>query len=168
MSLSRSVEYALDSQPIISPRPTLQAVFVVPTPPQWMQRLPMMGSSLEDWLMSRLSLSYDIARGFVTAQEEMRRHIEKLRPDRETGQRIEAMIDRNCTEAFSFIRHISEKYPLLIEQLQSRSARRMLLNHQRSLIWKMQHEGILEEAEAQHLIDTVENKLIEMRTEQRA
>ena len=118
--LSRSVEHALDRQPLISPRPSLQSIFTVPTPPEWMRQLPMMGNSLEDWLMSRLSLSYDIARGFVAAQEEMRRHIEKLRTDQETGQRIEDMIDRNCTEVFSFIRHISEKYPLLMSQLQSR------------------------------------------------
>ncbi len=166
--LSRSVDLALDSRPVISPRPSLQAVFVVPTPPQWMHHLPVMGSSMEEWLMSRLSLSYDIARGFVAAQEEMRCHVEKLRPDREAGQRIETMVDGNCTEAFSFIRHISEKYPLLIQQLQSRSARRMLLNHRRSLIWKMQHDGILEEAEAQHLIDNIETKLVEIRQEQTA
>ena len=163
--LSRSVEHALDQRPLISPRPTLQSVFTVPTPPDLMHKLPVLGNSWEDWLMSRLSLSYDIARGFVAAQEEMRSHIAGLSPDQETGQRIEDMIDRNCTEAFSFIQHISEKHPLLISQLQSLSAKRMLLNHQRSLIWKMQHDGVLQETEAQHLIDTIESKMIKIRQE---
>lgn len=124
-----------------------------------------MGPSMEEWLFSRLSLSYDIARGFVVAQEEMRHHIEKLRPDLETGQRVEAMIDQNCSEAFAFIRHIGEQYPLLISQLQSRSARRMMLNHQRSLIWKMQHDGVLEKAESQFLIDAIGHKMVEVREE---
>lgn len=163
--LSRSVEHALDKRPRISPRPYLQTIFTVPTPPEWMNRLPVMGGSMEEWLFNRLSLSYDIARGFVVAQEEMRSHIETLQPDPETGRRVEALIDENCTAAFAFIRHISEQYPRLISQLQSRSARRMMLNHQRSLIWKMQHDGVLEEAESQMLIDAIEHKMVMIREE---
>ncbi len=101
------------------------------------------------------------------AQEEMRRHIKALQPDDATGHHIEAMIDKNCTQAFSFTRHLNLEYPELITQLQSKSARRLLLNHERSLIWKMEHEGVLETAEAQHLIDNIETQMLKMREEEK-
>ncbi|MEN8147349.1 MAG: sodium:proton antiporter [Campylobacterota bacterium] len=165
--LSRSVDYALDNDPVIAPRHTLEKSFKVPTPPKWLQELPMMGHSMQEWLFTRLSLSYDIARGFVTAQEEMRRHIKDLQPDGETGDRIEEMIDYNCSQAFAFARHINREYPEFIAQLQSKSARRLLLNHERSLIWKMEHDGVLETAEAQHLIDNIESQMLNMRKEEK-
>jgi len=161
--LSRSVEQALDNQPIISPRVFLEEKFTVPTPPKWIQEMPIMGTSMEKWLFTQLSLNYDIARGFVTAQEEMRVHIKALQPDQTTGDEVEAMIDRNCTRAFSFTSHINHEYPELISQLQSKSAQRLLLNHERSLILKMEHDGVLETAEAQHLIDNIETQMINVR-----
>ncbi len=163
--LSRSVEFALDNDPIISPRHTLDKSLNVPTPPKWLQLLPIMGQSMQEWLFTRLSLSYDIARGFVEAQEEMRNHIKTLAPDVKTGERAEAMIDYNCTQAFTFIRHINHEYPEFITQLQSKSLRRLLLNHERSLIWEMEHDGVLETAEAQHLIDNIEAQMLNMRGE---
>lgn len=164
--LSRSIEHALDNNPVIAPRHTLNDVFTVPTSPKWIHKLPLMGSSMEEWLFTHLSLSYDIARGFVNAQEEMRIHIKALQPDEQTGSDIEGMIDKNCAQAFSFTRHINNEFPKLITQLQSKSARRLLLNHERSLIWKMEHDGILEAAEAQHLIDNIETQMLQMREEE--
>jgi NhaP-type Na+/H+ or K+/H+ antiporter len=164
--LSKSVESALDNSPVIGPRKSIEHNFEVPKPPEWVTALPLMGSSMDDWLFSRLSLSYDIARGFVEAQEEMRKHIADLQPDEATGEQIEAMIDLNCVQAFTFIRHVNESYPDLIATLQSKSARRLLLNHERSLIWKMEHDGVLETAEAQHLIDNIENQMLQMREEE--
>ncbi|MCU7834312.1 MAG: sodium:proton antiporter [gamma proteobacterium symbiont of Taylorina sp.] len=165
--LSRSVEQALDNNPVITPRDSLEESFKVPTPPKWLQSLPVIGSSMEEWLFTHLSLNYDIARGFVTAQEEMRNHIKDLQPDAKTGDRIEMMIDKNCAQAFSFTRYINNEYHDLISNLQSKSARRLLLNHERSLIWKMEHDGILETAEAQHLIDNIETQMLKMRGEKR-
>ena len=164
--LSRSVEHALDNEPVIAPRESLDDSFKVPTPPKWLQELPVMGQSLEDWLFSRLSLSYDIARGFVTAQEEVTRHIKDLQPDEKSGHHIESMIEQNCARAFRFTRHLTHEYPEFITRLQSRSARRLLLNHERSLIWKMEHDGVLENAEAQHLVDDIEKKMLKMRHEE--
>ena len=164
--LSRSVEYALDNNPVIAPRSSLEESFKVPTPPKWLQEFPVMGRSIDEWLFKRLSLGYDIARGFVASQEEMRHHIKALQPDEKTGDCIEAMIDQNCTMAFAFTRHINREYPELITQLQSKSARRLLLNHERALIWKMEHEGVLETAEAQHLIDDIETQMLKLREEE--
>jgi len=56
---------------------------------------------------------------------------------------------------------LNEVYPELIEKLQASSAKRLLLNHERSLIWKMEHDGVLESSESQHLIEKIE---MQMRT----
>lgn len=161
--LSRTVEQALDNKPLIAPRRELENIFSIPAPPEWVQHVPMMGTSVEEWLFTRLSLGYDIARGFVEAQEEMRKHIARLCPNDKAEQNAQSMIDQNCTRAFAFTRHVGKHYPALVASLQSHSARRLLLNHKRSLIWKMQHNGVLEEAEAQHLIEEIENEMVRMR-----
>ncbi len=164
--LSRSIENALDNNPVIAPRHTLDDIFKVPTPPTWLHKFPVMGYSMDEWLFTHLSLSYDIARGFVNAQEEMRHHIKALQPDEQTGNDIAEMIDENCSRAFNFTRHINNEFPKWITKLQSKSVRRLLLNHERSLIWKMEHDGILESAEAQHLIDNIETQMLKMRSEE--
>ena len=163
--LSRSVEHALDNAPLIAPRHFLEESFKIPATPKWLQKLPLMGHSMEEWLFTRLSLSYDIARGFVTAQEEMRCHIKVLQPGKKTGDYVNTMIDNNCAQAFNFTRHINHEYPELIIGLQSKSVRRLLLNHERSLIWRMEHDGVLETAEAQHLIENIEAQMLKMREE---
>lgn len=161
--LSRSVEHALDNNPVIAPRSELDAIFTVPTPPGWLHHVPMMGRSMDDWLFSRLSLAYDVARGFVEAQEAMRRHLDELSPNTEIRGQVELMLERNCNRAFGFTRFVGEKYAPLITSLQMRSAKRLLLNHERTLVWKMQHDGVLEEAEAQHMIEEIEDQMVRMR-----
>ena len=96
----------------------------------------------------------------------MRDHVKALQPDEQAGDRVQAMIDQNCAMAFAFNRYINGEYPELVAQLQSKSARRLLLNHERSLIWKMEHEGVLETAEAQHLIDNIETQMLKLREEE--
>jgi NhaP-type Na+/H+ or K+/H+ antiporter len=161
--LSNSVETALDNNPVIAPRGSLEYSFKPPTRPKWIHGLPLIGDSMDEWLFTRLSLAYDIARGFVTAQEEMRNHIKALQPDVQSGERVEAMIDQNCAMAFAFTRYLNREYPDLVARLQNQSVRRLLLNHERALIWKMEQEGVLEDAEAQHLIDKLETQMLKLR-----
>ncbi len=160
--LSEAVEQALDNQPLIAPRHALDDIFTIPVPPEWLRRIPMVGYSVDEWIFTRLSLGYDVARGFVEAQEEIRRHIPQLAPSAESARRVEAMLDLNVAQAFTFTRHVAEHYPDLVTALQTRSAKRLLLNHERSLIWNMEHEGVLEEAEAHHLIDRIEDQMAQM------
>jgi len=159
-TLSHSVEQALDNTPTITPRPLLDKEFIIhTTPPKWLKHLPFASSSVENWRFRRLSLSYDIARGYVAAQDEIQLHIRKLQPYKESGDRVQVMVDKNRALAFSFTKHVNKDYPELITQLQSISARRLLLNHERALIWKMEHDGVLERAEAQLLIDNIESQM---------
>jgi hypothetical protein len=120
---------------------------------------------MDDWLFSRLSLAYDIARGFVEAQEDMRHHIPKLSPSPEASERVVAMIDKNCSQAFAFTHYIGEHFVTLVCSLQTRSAKRLLLNHERALIWKMQHDGVLEDTEALYLVEHIEHQMVGMREE---
>ena len=157
--LGDSVENALDNNPVIAPRDSLDANFRLPLPPYWMLHLPFFSQKVEKWIFSRLSLDYDIARGFVDAQDEMKKHIDDLAPSDEAKEEAYRMIEQNKIAAFTFIKLIEVQYATLISDLQLSSARRLILNHERSLIWKMQHEGVLEDAEAQKLIEIIENKM---------
>ncbi len=69
------------------------------------------------------------------------------------------MIDLNYKSAFEFTKMIKEKYATLICSLQLSSAQRLILNHEQSLILKMQYKGVLEEAKSKRLIDIKEEKM---------
>ena len=84
--------------------------------------------------------------------------LSKMQGDK-AKKEAERMMDANRQDAFAFIKMIEGEYTTLIASLQLSSARRVILNHERSLIWKMQHEGVLEDAEAQKLIDVIEDKM---------
>jgi len=158
-ALSSSVEEALDNEPVIFPRRALSKSFSLPLPPYWILHFPFISTQTEDWIFTRLSLNYDIARGFVEAQEEMQKHIVELAYSKQLQEEIKEMIEKNKMEAFEFTKMIEKEYSSLISSLQVSSAQRLILNHERSLIWKMQHEGVLEDAEAQKLIDVIEKKM---------
>ncbi|QSZ40643.1 hypothetical protein GJV85_00420 [Sulfurimonas aquatica] len=162
-TLSRSVESALDNDPLIAPRVYLNASLSVPTPPKWIHSLPLMGSSMKEWLISRLSLNYDIARGFVEAQDEMLKHIDTLKPNEKSAKHARELIEQNRSKALAFTRVVCKEHPELITILQKNSAQRLLINHERSLVWEMEHDGVLEIAEAQHLIENVDEELLNMR-----
>lgn len=157
--LSHAVEQALDNEPVIAPRPGLEHIFTTPSHPKWLYRIPMISRYVRDWLFSRLSLGYDVARGFVEAQEEMREHLDELAPNPEIRDRVENLIDSNCSHAFEFTLLLSLNHPDLVKTLQKRSATRLLLNHKRALIWKMERDGILEQSEAQHLVEEIEQQM---------
>ena len=164
--LSHAVEQALDNQPVIAPRPQLNAIFVPPVPPTWLYKIPMMGPSVNAWLSSRLSLGYDVARGFVDAQEEVRQHLDELAPNPTSRVEVAKLLDVNCSQGFAFTRYLGKSHPTLVSDLQIRSAQRLLLNHKRALVWEMEREGILEQAEAQHLVDEIEQQMLQIRTKQ--
>jgi len=75
---------------------------------------------------------------------------------------VEDLIDSNCNRAFEFTLLLSLEHPELVKTIQKRSATRLLLNHKRALIWKMERDGILEQAEAQHLVDKIEQQMAQM------
>ncbi len=164
--LTQSVEQALDNAPVIAPRYGLEAILTVPRPPAWLHRLPMVHHSLDTWIFHRLSLGYDVARGFVEAQEEVRRHLRELAPSGGAAAQVETMLEQNRSQAFAFTRRVGEHLPDLVRSLQSRAARRLLLNHRRALIWQMHREGILEEAEARRFVEEIEQQMAAMSTEE--
>ena len=159
MILSASVEHALDNEPIISPRPCLSENFSLPEPYLWLKNIPFLSKTIEKWEFTRLSLSYDIAKGFVEAQDEVKGHVYKLAHSKGLIEEIEKMIEANKTTAFDFIKMIEESCGELIASLQYSCAQRLVLNHERTLIWKMEDEGVLESSEAQKLIEAIEEKM---------
>jgi NhaP-type Na+/H+ or K+/H+ antiporter len=158
-ALSDSVEIALDDTPLIAPRKGLDKYFSYPSPPSWMTHIPLFSRYLDTWIFNRVSLCYDVARGFMEAQEEMKKHIAKLAPSSDAKMEAENLIDNNRQVAFEFAKLIEIEYASSIASLQLNSAQRLILNHERSLIWKMQREGVLEDSEAQKLVEIIEEKM---------
>lgn len=158
-ALTDSVEAALDNTPEIAPRPSLEKNLSLPRPPYWMLHLPFCSQKVEDWIFSHLSLNYDIARGFVEAQDEMKRHLDELAPSEEIKAVATELIEDNRRAAFNFTKKIESEYTSLISSLQMSSAQRLILNHERSLIWKMHKEGVIEDSEAEKLVQIVETQM---------
>lgn len=165
LDLTHAVEEALDNAPEIGPRLGLVSIWDTPSIPSWIHRVPYLNKRMERWLFTRLSLNYDIARGFVVAQNEIVTHVSSLSPSENAKDRVNSMIKQNILDAMAFTETLNLRYEKLVLKLQLASARRLLLNHERSLVWKMEEEGVLEEAEAQILIERLEKQMANMARE---
>lgn len=166
LDLTHAVEEALDNSPQIGPRLGLVPIWDTPSIPSWVNHVPLLNKRMQRWLFTRLSLNYDIARGFVVAQNEIVNHVVSLSPCETVQEKVNSMIKQNILDAMAFTETLNLRYEELVLKLQLASARRLLLNHERSLVWKMEEEGVLEEAEAQILIERLEKQMAEM-TQQR-
>ena len=167
--LTEAVEHALDGDPCIGPRLELYRLWDTPPLLRLMSRLGLQGQArwLNRWLLSlsfgRMALGYEVARGFIQAQEEMSQTAETLSPSTELTRAVLARIALNKQEAITMIRQLQESFPEVAYSLETQTARRVMLNKERYLIEQLEAEAKLESSEAQKLVRDVESRLAGLR-----
>ncbi|GAA4504365.1 sodium:proton antiporter [Pseudaeromonas paramecii] len=167
--LTEAVEHALDGEPCIGPRVELYRLWGTPPLLRLMGALGLQGQArwLNRWLLSlsfgRMALGYEVARGFIQAQEEMSSTAEALSPSDALTQEVQARIALNKQEAIAMIRQLQESFPEVAYSLETQTARRVMLNKERYLIEQLEAEAKLESSEAQKLVRDVESRLAGLR-----
>ncbi|MCH8331537.1 MAG: cation:proton antiporter, partial [Bacteroidetes bacterium] len=129
-----------------------------------LETMPVIGALVKRSLSDRLAMSYDIAKGFVVAQEEINKLIDSMVPDSETTNKdivttIMAEVDENRMSGLNFLQSTREAHPEIAAAIETKQAIRSVLNHERGTIKKLQGEGRIESDEAEKLIISVEGKM---------
>jgi len=157
--LIEAVEHALDGDPCIGPRPELFKSWKIPEVLNTLRKYPSCNQLVLRLYFNRLALGYDVARGFIQAQETLDSHIESLAPSPEAAQLVRKLVTENKKLTYQRIEALRESFPEIIQQLQSQAAIRLLLNRERSVINQQLKQAVLDTPEAARLLEAVESRM---------
>ena len=120
----------------------------------------------------RITVSYDAAKGFVVAQQEMAKMVDSLAKEldesgdpeklQKTIRMLKDEIRQNRLSGLQFIRNMHENFPEATVGIETKDAIRSVLNHERNTIKKLKSEGMLEADEAGRMIIAVEERMKEV------
>jgi hypothetical protein len=124
---------------------------------------------LKNHFTDRITVSYDAAKGFVVAQQDMAKMVDSLAKELDesgdaekldkTTRMLKDEIRQNRLTGLKFIRNMHENYPEATVGIETKDAIRSVLNHERNTIKKLKSDGMLEADEASRLIIAVEERM---------
>ncbi|MDP2561603.1 cation:proton antiporter [Psychrobium sp. 1_MG-2023] len=160
--LVEAVEQALDGEPCIGPRTHLLAGWQLP---RWLT--PLRQYQVFNYLLLRiyfkkLALGYDVARGFILAQEALESHIESLAPNEQAADKVYQLVSQNKLLTLERIDSLRSSFPEIIQALQSQAATRLLLNRERAIIDEQLKQAVLDTPEAMRLLNDVESRMCDL------
>jgi hypothetical protein len=149
----------------LSDRDYLDSIWQVP---KWMESLKGL-PVFRQVFMDRLATTYEAAKSFVIAQEEVAKLVDSLVANTadDIGQEaadkkaklLKGEIMQNRLRGLNFLRDMRENYPELIVGIETKDAARSVLNHERNTIKKLKAAGTIELDEADQMIVDVEGRM---------
>jgi len=149
----------------LSQRNYLEKLWGTPTLLSKLQSVPLLGTLAKNELSTRLAMSYDIAQGFIVAQEEVVKLLESMVDNKEGGttkavvDEVKGEIHSNRMRGLHYIKGIREVNPEIAAAIETKHAIRSVLNHERSAINKLQNQGRIEDDETEKMIASVEERM---------
>ncbi|NRB38040.1 MAG: cation:proton antiporter [Pseudomonadales bacterium] len=153
------VEHALDGEPQIGQRQQLYNLWKTPWLLDKLRKISFLKNIALHLFFERLALGYDVARGFIQAQEELQSHIISLAPNDEEAAAVSTIVNQNKLETLEHIQELRESFPEIIHTLETHTATRLLLNRERSVIQQLLKQAVLDKPEAERMIDSVEARM---------
>jgi len=123
------------------------------------QSFPVIGKMVRRTLYDRLAFGYDIARGYVVAHEEISEILESIVNDDNVAMDLQIELNFNRGIALGAIKKLRETFPEITIAIETKTAARLILNHERNSIKKMYEGGMLNEVEKQRLVGAVERRM---------
>ncbi|KZN62063.1 hypothetical protein N473_21195 [Pseudoalteromonas luteoviolacea CPMOR-1] len=163
--LVEAVESALDGEPQISPRTSIYTVWQTPKWLQPLRQYSWLNKLLLTFYFKKLALGYDIARGFMHAQEALQSHVQTLAPSQSAADLVLKDVKDNKTRTLERMNELHESFPEIIQSLQTQAATRLLLNRERAVINAQLKQAVLDKPEAQRLLACVEDKMANLQNE---
>ncbi len=157
--LVESTDMTLDRGERLDCRKELEKLWEFPAILQQLKTLPVIGNIFRHLYYGRLAVSYDVARGFVFAQEEVSGLMKGIVDDDNLSDIIEREINVNRETGLKALTNMREAFPEITIAIETRTAVRSVLNHERHAIQKMMGDGVLDEAEGKKLIETIETRM---------
>ncbi|NQY22099.1 MAG: cation:proton antiporter [Campylobacteraceae bacterium] len=162
--LISAIEEALDEYPTITPRPSLEEIWRIKNIEKG--KTSFLKKLFNKYSFSNLYLSYEIARSFILAQDEVLSHVEQIACSKEDLEQVRSDILKNKENAHIYTKNINKSFPKIIGSIQSKIAKRLLLNKERTVIKELLENGMLAKPEADKMIEHIENKMFILSKEQ--
>ncbi len=153
------MEHALDVYPNLYPRPSLQKLLRTRPFMMKLRKVPVIGRKAEQLAFKRLTTDYEVARGFARAQIHIMGYVRRLSPARELTRELRDEIILNKRETLMGIAQLGAEYPRMISGIETRVAKRILLNQERISIASLVESGVLDTTEAEKMIEDVEQRM---------
>ena len=161
--LVESVDTALDNHTRLDERKDLQKVWqfspFIRRLNRWLKSQPVIGNVFRSLFFGQLAMSYDVARGFVFAQEEVGGLIDGIVDDDELKEMIKTEGHNNRKYALTALKNLREAFPEITVAIETKTAVRSVLYQERRAVSKLHGDGVLDEAEAQRFIDAIETQM---------
>ncbi|MFT5719849.1 MAG: NhaP-type Na+/H+ or K+/H+ antiporter/CRP-like cAMP-binding protein [Motiliproteus sp.] len=150
-----AVDQALDGEPRIYPRPQLQRYWNGSLPLAWLHRVPFLERLASRIAYRHLILGYDMARGFVQAQNAALAQVDALTVDVPSACRARAELVRNKHETYAMLLQLKNSFPEWARQAELHSAQRTLLIQKRAMVEALQQQALLDPAEAERMLGQI-------------
>jgi NhaP-type Na+/H+ or K+/H+ antiporter len=124
---------------------------------------------LKGMFIDRLTVSYDSAKAFVVAQQDVAKMVDGFTSDLDesgdpkkviqTANLLKNEIRENRLHGLNFLKEMHEAYPEVTVGIETKDAIRSVLNHERNTIKKLRKAGSLEADESDRLLLDVEERM---------
>ncbi|RDH44311.1 cation:proton antiporter [Zooshikella ganghwensis] len=157
--LVEAVEHALDGEPKIAPRETLYRYWQTPPLLHLLRNIRGIKKIAVSLSFSRITLGYEIARGFIQAQDHLESYIPSLAPNEEEAAAVKQLIAQNKLKTQEYIEQLRNTFPDLVHTLETHSAIRTLLNRERTVVKQLLNQAVLDKPEAKRLVQNIEQRM---------
>ncbi len=157
--LAESVDTALDGSARLDERIDLEKLWRFPPMLRRLKSAPIVGNWFRYLFYGRLAVSYDVARGFVFAQEEISGLLKGIVGNEEIEGMLRKEGNNNRQVALTALKNMREAFPEITVAIETKTAVRSVLNHERKAVHKMRENGVLNAAEAGNWVEIIETRM---------
>jgi NhaP-type Na+/H+ or K+/H+ antiporter/CRP-like cAMP-binding protein len=151
----------------LSEREDLEQLWRTPKILNKLQQIPFLGRIAERIFIDNLAVSYDTAKGFITAQYDSLKLVESMyikttednTIEEDLLQQVENEINENRIHGITFLRNLRNSYPEIYNAISTRQAIRSTLNYEQKALERLLKKGQVDSEEAKRINATIEQRM---------
>ncbi|KAK6191717.1 hypothetical protein SNE40_003328 [Patella caerulea] len=114
---------------------------------------------LDYQMTTGISIGYDVGRGYVAGEEEVRKLIDRMVDNADIAAHLKNTSDNGKLDVIRCLGILQKEHPQIALSVKTRQAARSVLNSLRDGIQKLLEDGVLQESETEKLHQKVEDKM---------
>lgn len=151
----------------LSERKDLENLWKTPKILNKLQKVPLLGKIAERIFVDNLAVSYDTAKGFITAQYDALKLVESMYMktaddstiEEDILEQIEEEINENRIHGITFLRNLRNSYPEIYNSISTREAIRYTLNYEQKTVERLLKKGQIDGEEAKKINSSIEQRM---------
>ena len=163
--------YDKDGERPLTDRKTIYDFYNEPFYKSWLKKIRTIQNWRDRYFHDWVIAGYDLARGFIITQKEAMKIVNDFgesttlsEEERINLQTLRLEIQKNIDRAQNRINLLAAEYPISYRCAVTRKAIRMLLNNERKVTEQITRQGLINEEDAQILLDDIDERYKEINT----